>query len=154
MMLPYLENKDCDKALATLRFNNGTAFPSNNFQACNSQDRFQILNPNGTWVTAPDYSLFKLPNGVTNPQLDMNFYATQFALQRRNCNSDSQSPAYYTASLQNNLLRLKITCNNGAYSGFLYFSWSDPVSNSGGAKGVTKFSCSGGMVTDATMAIS
>lgn len=127
-MIPYIESTDCDTSLATLRFGNGSAFPSSNFQACNSQDRFQILNPtNGTWVTAPDYSLFTLPTGVTNPQLDMNFYATGKALQRRNCNSGSQTgsaPPYYTASLQGQLLRLLVTCNNGGYSGYVYFAVS------------------------------
>jgi hypothetical protein len=145
-MIPYLSATNCDSPLATLRFGNGSAFPTSNFQACNSQDRFQILNPNGTWVTAPDTSLYEDPPG-NRPQPDMNFYATRFALQRRNCNRGNGAPLYYTESLQNRLLRLRVTCNNGLSNGFVYFSWSEPVSNSGGRSGVTRFSCSGGVVT-------
>lgn len=127
--IPFLSSTTCDSPLANLFFANGTAMtPGNNWQACNSQDQFQILNSNYNWVNAPDNSLYTVPAGTSNPQLDMNFYATRQSvdvLQRRNCNTELQgstsAPSWYTASLQGKLLRLRVNCNNNQNVGYVYF---------------------------------
>ncbi|KAI9002218.1 hypothetical protein DFJ74DRAFT_714365 [Hyaloraphidium curvatum] len=155
-MFPFISNLACDSPLATLRFWNATAFPLN-FGGCNSQGRFDVLALNGTFVPAPDRSQIAFPAGVdpSAPQLDMDFYVTGTSLQRRNCGTEAQgstqAPSFYASALRGRVLRLQVSCANGAYAGPLYFAWSDPqYYGRQNSTMVQLFNCLGGKVAGVT----
>ncbi|KAI9020588.1 phosphatidic acid phosphatase type 2/haloperoxidase [Hyaloraphidium curvatum] len=97
-------------------------------QSCNSRSGFSYYdNDAGEWVRFSG---------------QMNFYATGYNIQRRNC---QQTPKSATDALTGRLLRLRITCSNGDDDGFAYFYWGT-AANAGDIEGVPQVQCQDGLL--------
>ncbi|KAI9002557.1 phosphatidic acid phosphatase type 2/haloperoxidase [Hyaloraphidium curvatum] len=99
------------------------------FQACNSVGKFEVYNAHRSeWQT--------------HPMEQMEFYATGFNIQRRNCEQDSRA---FTDLLTGMPLRLRLVCSNGAESGWIYFYWGT-ASTGVAVSGISEVSCTGSLL--------